>query len=273
MRTLKNAIIYPLLLLFISFSGCGEKSNTSEAELPLLLSLPRENPAGEIGLVDSFLYILEPVYDEQKGRQVKLRRISLSDPGICDSLSFPAQKAASLNPELKIRLPQSSWAVLSLPIGDTSKIRYIGFLEGDTFPTPWFARTLIENDELFYVVDMHDSAPRTIAAIKGRIMNVEYPYLLLHASCPYIYPPGIKVASVEVIYEFIVVDLRDFRIVIDIPSFELKDYECNSRIRLTADGRLLYMDVDTAYIPWEDQELYLIEKEMIMRSRESYIQR
>ncbi len=285
-----------MLLLLISFSGCGEEPKAPEqAELPLILSLPGRYRewSSILGFTDSLLYVATFVGVDSINWRVMLRRYPLANPRSCDTLVLnipggePPYRAfgntyevctdhlsMSVSPRLT-HLPDPGWILFPLPLGDTSRMVHVGNVEminvSGTLPEFQFNNMLADRMELFYVVDVHSSKPRTVAAVQGYILQVEQPYLLLFTGYGYnILEKGIvsfgriNLSSNEIL----AVDLRDMRVVARIPAPELENLNLSLRIRITAEGRLLYEEIDLVNDYTSPPDRYIVEQDRIVSSGE-----
>jgi len=139
-----------------------------------------------------------------------------------------------------------------------------------TLPEFQFNNMLTDRMDLFYVVDVHSSEPRTVAAVQGYILQMEQPYLLLFTGYGYnILEKGIvsfgriNLSSNEIL----AVDLRDMRVVARIPAPELEDLNRSLRIRITADGRMLYEEIDLVN-DYTSPDRYIVEQDRVVSSGE-----
>ena len=287
-----------MLLLLISFSGCGEESKAPEqAELPLVLSIPGRYRAWHniLGFTDSLLYIATLVGVDSINWGVMLRRYPLANPRSCDTLvlNIPGGEppycgfgstyevySLDLNINASYRLSNQlhpGWVLFPLPLGDTSRMVHVGNVEminvSGTLPEFQFNNMLTDRMELFYVVDVHSSEPRTVAAVQGFILQMEQPYLLLFTGYGYnILEKGIvsfgriNLSSNEIL----AVDLRDMRVVARIPApAALEDLNRQMRIRITADGRMLYEEIDLVN-DYTSPDRYIVEQDRIVSYGEYY---
>ncbi|MCK4334334.1 hypothetical protein KAX06_06075 [candidate division WOR-3 bacterium] len=285
------AIFYLGLALVV---GCPKSEPPEQAELPLVLSIP--DRYGEwsniLGFTDSLLYVATFVGVDSINWGVMLRRYPLANPGSCDTLVLnipggePPYRALGntyevysldLNINASYRLSNQlhpGWILFPLPLGDTSRMVHVGNVEminvSGTLPEFQFNNMLADRMELFYVVDVHSSEPRTVAAVQGYILQVELPYILLFTGYGYnILEKGIvSFGRINLpSNEILAVDLRDMRVVARIPAPELEDLNLSLRIRITAEGRLLYEEIDSI-AEFTASHCYIVEQDRIVSSEE-----
>ncbi len=276
--------------------GCPKSEPSEQAELPLVLSLPGRY--GEwsniLGFTDSLLYVATFVGVDSINWGVMLRRYPLANPGSCDTLvlNIPGGESPyralgntyevyslDLNINASYRLSNQlhpGWILFPLPLGDTSRMVHVGNVAminvSGTLPEFQFNNMLADRMDLFYVVDVHSSEPRTVAAVQGYILQVELPYILLFTGYGYnILEKGIvsfgriNLSSNEIL----AVDLRDMRVVARIPAPELEDLNLSLRIRITAEGRLLYEEIDSI-AKFTASHCYIVEQDRVVSSEEYY---
>lgn len=285
-----------MLLLLISFSGCGEEPKAPEqAELSLILSIPGRYRAWHniLGFTDSLLYIATLVGVDSINWGVMLRRHPLANPGSCDTLvlNIPGGEppyrgfgntyevySLDLNINASYRLSNQlhpGWILFPLPLGDTSRMAHVGNVEminvSGTLPEFQFNNMLTDRMELFYVVDVHSSEPRTVAAVQGYILQVELPYILLFTGYGYnILEKGIvSFGRINLpSNEILAVDLRDMEILARMPApATMQDLNRTLRIRITAEGRLLYEEIDIVN-DFTSPDRYIVEEDRIVSSGE-----
>jgi len=275
--------------------GCPKSEPPKQAELPLILSLPGRY--GEwsniLGFTDSLLYIATFVGVDTFNWGVMLRRYPLDNPGSCDTLVLnipggePPYRALGntyevysldLNINASYRLSNQlhpGWILFPLPLGDTSRVVHVENVEminvSGTLPEFQFNNMLTDRMDLFYVVDVHSSEPRTVAAVQGYILQVEQPYLLLFTGYGYnILEKGIvsfgriNLSSNEIL----AVDLRDMEILARMPApATMQDLNRTPRIRITAEGRLLYEEIDLVN-DYTSPDRYIVEQDRVVSSGE-----
>lgn len=285
------------VFLYLSLAlvvGCPKSEPHEQAELPLVLSLPGRYRewSSILGFTDSLLYVATFVGIDTFNWGVMLRRYPLANPDSCDTLVLhipggePPYRAfgntyevctdhlsMSVSPRLT-HLPDPGWILFPLPLGDTSRMVHVGNVEminvSGTLPEFQFNNMLADRMELFYVVDVHSSKPRTVAAVQGFILRVEQPYLLFFTGYGYnILEKGIvsfgriNLSSNEIL----AVDLRDMRVVARIPAPELEDLNLSLRVRITAEGRLLYEEIDSI-AEFTASYRYIVEQDRVVSSGE-----
>ncbi|MQY71055.1 hypothetical protein GH141_03880, partial [bacterium] len=284
-----------LYLSLVLVVGCPKSEPPEQAELPLILSLPGRYRewSSILGFTDSLLYVATFVGVDSINWGVMLRRYPLANPDSCDTLvlNIPGGEppyrgfgntyevySLDLNINASYRLSNQlhpEWILSPLPLGDTSRMVHVGNVEminvSGTLPEFQFNNMLTDRMELFYVVDVHSSEPRTVAAVQGFILQVEQPYLLLFTGYGYnILEKGIvsfgriNLSSNEIL----AVDLRDMRVVARIPAPELEDLNHSLRIRITADCRLLYEEIDLVNDYTSPPDRYIVEQDRIVSSGE-----
>ncbi|TKJ40516.1 hypothetical protein CEE36_09505 [candidate division TA06 bacterium B3_TA06] len=290
-RSWAAVFLYLSLALVV---GCPKSEAPEQAELPLVLSLPGRYRewSSILGFTDSLLYVATFVGVDSINWGVMLRRYPLANPRSCDTLVLnipggePPYRAfgntyevysLDLNINASYRLSNQlhpGWILFPLPLGDTSRMVHVGNVEminvSGTLPEFQFNNMLADRMELFYVVDVHSSKPRTVAAVQGFILRVEQPYLLLFTGYGYnILEKGIvsfgriNLSSNEIL----AVDLRDMRVVARIPAPELEDLNLSLRVRITADCRLLYEEIDSI-AEFTASYCYIVEQDRVVSSGE-----
>jgi hypothetical protein len=221
-----------------------------------------------------------------------LQRYPLANPGSCDTLvlNIPGGEppyrgfgntyevySLDLNMNASYRLSNQlhpGWILFPLPLGDTSRMVHVGNVGminvSGTLPEFQFNNMLTDRMELFYVVDVHSSKPRTVAAVQGFILQMEQHYLLLFTGYGYnILEKGIvSFGRINLpSNEILAVDLRDMRVVARIPAPELEDLNRSLRIRITAEGRLLYEEIDLVN-DYTSPDRYIVEQDRVVSSGE-----
>lgn len=253
-------------------TGCDEK------KLPLVVSVPLPSDYSPLSgtsnyfyfmLTDSLLCITEYVPDNDSMGTIILSRIQLEDPHEVDTLIYLEKPFLDVYLTKKItphgnKLSTSDWysycfippepgyALYPLPLGDTSGMIHFGHVEAsycDTFSRQTLVSELHSQGQLFYLIDMHSSHPRTKAAFEGLVLDLHYPYLLLYSGFRYLeYGVMIHPDNMDLnIARFIVVDLRDLNSALDLPDE-------GGEGMLTPDGRFLYMEGEPVE-DWDEEKL------------------